>query len=98
MRRGLERGHTWGMSELEWYQLQAELVSLEKRKASTEKELERLEEKQRDILWTINNKRVNLRIRINDFKGWITEKEEEILEKMMRSRQREIVKVSGQGL
>ena len=96
--RRVKNGHTWGMSELGWYQLQAELVSLEKRKANTEKELERLEEKQRDILWTINNKRVNLRIRISDFERWITEKEEGILEKMMRSRKREVVEVSSQGL
>jgi len=86
------------MSELEWYQLQAELVSLKKRKANAEKELERSEEIQRDILWIINNKRVTLRIRINDFEEWIDEKEEEILEKMMMSRQREVAKVSGQGL
>ena len=96
--RRVKNGHTWGMSELEWYTLQAELVSLKKRKANAEKELERLEEKQRDILWTINNKRVNLRIRRSDFERWITEKEEEILEKMMRRRQREVAKVSSQGL
>ncbi|MFC1932523.1 hypothetical protein ACFLXU_02690 [Chloroflexota bacterium] len=82
--REVEHGHTWGMSELEWYQLQAELVSLKKRKANAEQELERLEEKQRDVLWVFNNSRVNKRIRIGDFDRWIAEKEEEILEKMMR--------------
>ena len=77
-------GHTWGMSELEAYKLQAELVSLKKRKAGAENELERLEERQRDALWTFNNIRVNLNIRISDFDGLISNKEEEMLKRMMR--------------
>ena len=40
---GAENMHYWGMSKLEWYQLQGELISFKKRKANTEKELERLE-------------------------------------------------------
>jgi len=85
------------MSELEWYKIDAELVSLQKRKANAEKELEMLEERERDILWTINNMIVNLRLRISDFERCITKKEEERFEKMVRSRQRE-GKGSGQGL
>ena len=80
----VKNGHTWGMSELEWYQIQAELASLKKRKANVEKGLERLEEWQHDILWTINNIRVSSRISISDFERWIDEKEEEIIEKIMR--------------
>ena len=52
--RRVVHGHTWGMSALGWYQLQAELVSLEKRKECAERKLERLEENQRNILYFNN--------------------------------------------
>ena len=81
--RRVKKGHTWGMSELEWYTLNAELVSLKKRKANAEKRLERLEQKQHEILWNFNNIREELRIRIRDFERLIREQEKEIFENMI---------------